>query len=106
MRRADDLSILTDVLEIERLPPDVREAFEDMQRNLTTGGRFCLSDKQREYVRKMLGVPGYENLVSRGIVARTVVHRHKELAPCGPTCPAWKPPALAHLPKRPPGGRA
>jgi hypothetical protein len=106
VNREDDLRLLRDVLETERMQPDVRAAFRDMLHGLTSGERFCLSDKQRAWVAKVLDVPDYENLVSRGEVSNVVMHRHKELAPCTPQCPAWRPPALENLPKRPPGGRA
>lgn len=97
--------MLREVLDTERLDSGTRAAFNDMLHALKFGDRWGLSDAQREWVKKHAD-PVYENLVSNRIVSRVVNHRHKEFAPCTSDCPAWKPPALAHLPKRPPGGRA
>jgi len=103
--REDDVRMLREVLETERLDSYSRDAFSDMLRGLVQNRQWSLTESQREWVKKF-AEPQYENLVSNKIVSRVVNHRHKELAPCTSACPAWKPPALANLPKRPPGGRA
>jgi hypothetical protein len=103
--REEDIRMLREVLETERLDSGTRESFNDMLHSLTSGERWCLSTDQRDWLKRY-AEPSYENLVSRKKVSATVRHRHKELAPCTPACPAWRPPTLVHLPKRPPGGRA
>jgi len=103
--RDDDMRLLREALETTRLDSESRGAFNDMLHELKFGHRYCLSAAQRQWVVKALGEPTYENLVSRGLAPNVVSHNHKELMPCTASCPAWKPPTLANLPKRPPGGR-
>jgi hypothetical protein len=103
MTRADDTRMLHEALERD-LPNDVREAFDDMLESLD-GRRYELSEPQRDYVKRILGEPIYENLVSSGKVSSVVKHWHPESAPCTSACPAWVPPALATLPKKPPTRR-
>jgi hypothetical protein len=70
-----------------------RKAFKDMLFRMETGRLMKLTEAQRGYVRRvheqLVGEPVYENLMSRGLVAKG---KHVE-----------KPDVLKKLPLRPPG---
>jgi hypothetical protein len=102
--RDDDIRMLEEVLEFRSLPDDTEKAFLDMLDKLRSD-RHDLTDRQRAWVKSVLGEPDYQNLVSSGVVSNVVKHWHPESAPCTSTCPAWRPPALATLPKKPPTRR-
>lgn len=105
MSRDEDMDLLREVL-THPLDPETREAFDDMLKDLTSGERFVLSDRQRAWVSRFTSEPVYENLASRGKVPTTLRHNHKEFAECTARCPLFVPKSLQNLPKRPPGGRA
>jgi len=105
--RDEDLQLLREALEME-LDGKTTKAFEDMLSILESVRGDELSEKQRAWVRRVVGEPVYENLASKDgtIVPRAVKHNHRELAECRSSCPAWAPPTLRDLPKRPPTRRA
>lgn len=107
MSREDDLRMLREALELGTLDDDTKWAFDDMLDELGNGRQRELTDRQRAWVQGVLGEPEYENLASKnGTQApRAVRHNHLERAECGPSCPAWTPPSLRVLPKRPPTRR-
>ena len=78
--REEDIRMLREVLETERLDSGTRASFADMLHDLLSGERWCLSTDQRDWLKKY-AEPSYENLVSRKIVSRTVRHRHKASRP-------------------------
>jgi ribosome assembly protein YihI (activator of Der GTPase) len=98
--RDDDLRMLRAALELTTLEHAAREAFGDMLDGL--GARRELSAKQRAWLRKVLDDPDYENLISSRGLSREVKHNHGESAMCDAACPAWTPPSLRNLPKKPP----
>src|ERR1700685_3354396 len=67
--REEDMRMLREVLDTERLDSGTRAAFNDMLHDWKFGHRWGLSDAQREWVKKHAD-PTYENLVSRRIVSR------------------------------------
>jgi hypothetical protein len=103
--RTDDLALLERALTLSTLDEDTTEAFTEMREKIASGERNCLSAKQRTWVSERLGEVAYENLVSSGKVSKVVRHRHPELAPCTAECPAFTPPSLRNLPKKPPQRR-
>jgi hypothetical protein len=92
-QRSDDLKLLVDVLQLEHLTQEQRDAFSDMQDVLDSNETWVLKDKQRSWVKGVLGVPEYENLITSGKAPRG-----REV----PTIEALKP---ENLPKRPPTRR-
>lgn len=66
----EDQKLLLDALELEKLDPSTRSAFEKMLEDLESGERNMLSAKQRSWVRGVLDIPEYENLASKGKLAR------------------------------------
>lgn len=104
MGRDNDRRMLRDALDLKTLDEGAREAFKDMLDRLeeTPTLQHDLTAKQRAWVLKVLDVPTYSNDVSSGRVSRVLRHNHGELAECGAACPAWTPPTLRNLPKRPP----
>ena len=103
--RSEDIALLDRALSLSTLDEDTIEAFTGMREKLAAGDRNCLSAKQREWVSNRLGEVTYQNLVSSGKVSKVVRHNHGELGTCGAECPAWKPPSLRNLPKKPPSRR-
>lgn len=89
---ATDLALLARVLG-HAITTRQREAFGEMSDALDKSPSLTLSQAQRAWVRKTIRAhePTYENLVSSGRVPR------------GAEVPT--PPALQHLPKRPPHRR-
>jgi hypothetical protein len=89
----EDRVLLADVLALDTLTEEEREAFENMVIRLEHWGPHSqLTEKQRSWAKRLLDIPEYENAWSLGKVPR------------GREVPT--PPALQNLPKRPPGGRA
>jgi hypothetical protein len=69
-RRDDDRKLLKDALRLDRIRDTDASAFEDMLIQLEENRIAALSQKQRDWVLRVLDVPVYENLVSAGKVPR------------------------------------
>jgi len=88
MTKYEQIELLKQALEVRGLGEKAYDAFTSMLEEFEREERQTLSPKQLTWVKNVVGVPEYENLVSEGRVPRG-----KEVPP---------PPALQNLPKKPP----
>jgi hypothetical protein len=92
-QREDDLKMLNDVMELETTTEEQKDAFHNMRGVLLRGEYQTLTIKQRSWLKSVLGVPEYENLITNGKAPRG-----REV----PTIPALQ---RQNLPLKPPAKR-
>lgn len=95
-RGNDDLDLLNQVLNVDELRDEDRDAFTDMKERLKAGRIEELTDKQRAYVLGVADRHGIVDEASLNLVLRGLVPRGREVP---------SPPVLLNRPLRPPGRR-